>query len=121
MKRGTTLGNTQRTDSGMDITWLDLEDPKHSMGDLVRTRFEEVNPKFSPDGNWIAYTSDETGRNEVYVIDFPGGTMKPQASRNPGAQLHNRWRSISAASNGGAQTPSAPVNVQSSCQPVLLR
>jgi eukaryotic-like serine/threonine-protein kinase len=79
------LGSTQRTDSGMDITWIDLKDRKNSMGDLVRTRFEEVEPKFSPDGNWVAYTSDETGRNEVYVIDFPGRTTKRQASRNGGS------------------------------------
>jgi Tol biopolymer transport system component len=80
------LGNTQRADTGMDITWIDLEDPNNAMGDLVRTRFEEVTPKFSPDGNWIAYTSDETGRNEVYVVDFPGGTTKRQASRNGGSE-----------------------------------
>jgi eukaryotic-like serine/threonine-protein kinase len=79
------LGNTQRADSGMDITWIDLHDPQKAMGDLVRTRFEEVNPKFSPNGNWIAYTSDETGRNEIYLIDFPGGTTKRQASRNGGS------------------------------------
>jgi eukaryotic-like serine/threonine-protein kinase len=79
------LGNTQRADTGMDITWIDLQDSKNAMGDLVRTRFEEVNPKFSPDGNWIAYTSDETGRNEIYVVDFPGGTTKRQASRNGGS------------------------------------
>ena len=79
------LGNTQRADTGMDITWLDLEDPQSSLGDLVRTRFEEVGPKFSPDGNWIAYVSDETGRSEVYVVDFPGGTVKRQASRSGGS------------------------------------
>jgi hypothetical protein len=32
----------------------------------------EHEPKFSPDGRWIAYTSDESGRDEVYVRPFPG-------------------------------------------------
>ena len=78
------LGNTQRADTGMDITWVDLEDPDSPVGDLVQTRFEEVSPKISPDGHWIAYMSDETGRNEVYVVDFPGATVKRQASRSGG-------------------------------------
>ena len=30
-------------------------------------------PAFSPDGRWIAYTSNESGRTEVYVRPFPGG------------------------------------------------
>ena len=37
-------------------------------------------PQFSPDGHWIAYTSDESGRNEVYVAPFPGPGGKRQVS-----------------------------------------
>jgi len=33
--------------------------------------FAEQDPALSPDGRWLAYTSDETGRNEVYVRPFP--------------------------------------------------
>ncbi|MCA1733797.1 MAG: hypothetical protein LC732_09365 [Acidobacteria bacterium] len=68
----------------MDIAWIDLSEPDKTFRDLVRTRFEEINAKFSHDGHWVAYTSDETGRNEVYVVDFPGGTTKRQASRSGG-------------------------------------
>jgi hypothetical protein len=36
------------------------------------TPFEERAPTFSPDGNWLAYSSDETGRAEIYVTPYPG-------------------------------------------------
>jgi serine/threonine-protein kinase len=39
---------------------------------FVNTRFEERMPEFSPDGRWLAYTSNESGRYEVYVRPFPG-------------------------------------------------
>jgi Tol biopolymer transport system component len=40
----------------------------------VQTPFQEEDAKFSPDGRWVAYTSNESGRYEVYVIPFaPGG------------------------------------------------
>jgi Tol biopolymer transport system component len=37
---------------------------------FVQTRFDESGPKFSPDGHWVAYQSNETGRYEVYVREF---------------------------------------------------
>jgi eukaryotic-like serine/threonine-protein kinase len=36
------------------------------------SRFNESSPTFSPDGRWLAYVSDESGRNEVYLRSFPG-------------------------------------------------
>lgn len=39
--------------------------------DLVATEFQELSPAISPDGRWLAYTSNETGRHEVYVVPFP--------------------------------------------------
>jgi len=38
---------------------------------LVASRFWETTPAFSPDGHWLAYTSDESGPNQVYVVPFP--------------------------------------------------
>ena len=45
---------------------------------LLATEFTESNPAVSPDGRWIAYRSDESGRNEVYVQRFPelGGRVQ---------------------------------------------
>ncbi len=39
----------------------------------VATDFNEWSPRISPDGRWVAYTSDESGRDEVYVRAFPEG------------------------------------------------
>jgi len=38
---------------------------------LVASPFTELNPAVSPDGRWLAYTSNESGNNEVYVRPFP--------------------------------------------------
>ncbi len=38
---------------------------------LVATKFTEEAPAFSPDGRWLAYSSDESGEKEVYVVPFP--------------------------------------------------
>ena len=38
---------------------------------IATPEFAEQDPAFSPDGLWLAYTSDRTGRNEVYVSPFP--------------------------------------------------
>jgi hypothetical protein len=46
--------------------------------------------KFSPDGHWVAYVSNESGRNEVYVAPFPGPGPKRQISVAGGS--FPRWR-----------------------------
>ena len=42
------------------------------MRELIVTRFDEQYPELSPDGHWLAYTSNESGQHEVYVTPFPG-------------------------------------------------
>jgi hypothetical protein len=39
---------------------------------FAATSFTELGPRFSPDGHWVAYTSDESGVNQIYVRPFPG-------------------------------------------------
>ncbi len=39
---------------------------------LLTDSFNETGPALSPDGKWLAYTSDESGRNEIFVRPFPG-------------------------------------------------
>ena len=51
---------------------------------FVNTPAIEWQPQFSPDGKWLAYTSNESGRNEVYVRPFPGPGGKWQISTNGG-------------------------------------
>src|SRR4029078_8102728 len=38
---------------------------------FLKTRFAEYNPHCSPDGQWLPYVSNESGRNEIYVRRFP--------------------------------------------------
>ena len=47
---------------------------------FLRTPFNEWNAHFSPDGRWLAYLSNETGRDEVYVREFQASTRKWQIS-----------------------------------------
>ena len=51
---------------------------------FLRTSFSESDPAFSPDGHWLAYSSDESGKDEVYVRPFPGPGSKSQVSTGGG-------------------------------------
>jgi serine/threonine-protein kinase len=51
----------------------------------VATPADEMNPRFSPDGKWVAFLSTESGRAEVYVRSFPDPTARVQVSAE-GAQ-----------------------------------
>jgi Tol biopolymer transport system component len=55
------------------------------------TAANERQGKFSPDGNWIAYTSDETAKTEVYVARFPPNGVRRLVSADGGFQP--RWSS----------------------------
>ena len=91
---------------------------------FLRTRFNEAYPEFSPDGRWLVYTSDESGRDEVYVRPYPGpgramqistaGGSSPGWSRD-GSEVfyrwqerllcrsdHNRWRESASGHTGEA-------------------
>ena len=54
------------------------------------TRFNQTSPRFSPDGRWIAYESDESGAPEVYVALSEGGGEKRRLS--PAGGRMPRWR-----------------------------
>ncbi len=51
---------------------------------LLKTSFDELQGKVSPDGRWLAYVSNESGRIEVYVRPFPGPGGKWQISTDGG-------------------------------------
>ena len=48
-------------------------------------------PSFSPDGKWLAYESDQSGKEEVYVSPFPSGSAQYQVSTNGGERPVWRW------------------------------
>lgn len=55
------------------------------------TRFREYQGAFSPDGRWVAFTSNDSGRNQVYVRAFPGPGPRSQVSTDGGQEpLWNR-------------------------------
>jgi serine/threonine-protein kinase len=53
---------------------------------VVATPAEEFSPALSPNGRWLAYASDESGRTEVYVRPFPDGTARYTVSHNGGSE-----------------------------------
>jgi len=57
---------------------------------FLNTQFRERLSQFSPDSKWIAYTSDETKTDQVYVQSYPGSGGKWQISTAGGTQP--RWR-----------------------------
>lgn len=57
---------------------------------FVKTPFRELHGRFSPDGRWVAYVSNESQRTEIYVAPFPGPGGKQQISASGGTQP--RWR-----------------------------
>jgi hypothetical protein len=57
---------------------------------LIQTDADERNAHFSPDGRWIAYSANTSGREEVYVQSCPTAGTATQVSVNGGAQV--RWR-----------------------------
>ena len=69
----------QDADSSSDIWILPLTAGAKPLP-YLRTPFTEWDGQFSPDGKWIAYVSDESGRREIYVQSFPTGKGKWQIS-----------------------------------------
>jgi eukaryotic-like serine/threonine-protein kinase len=78
--------------TGYDIWVLRMGDPSAGSGQarkgqaFLRTQFNESVPRFSTDGRWLAYVSDESGRYEIYVQPYPGPGGKWQISTEGGTE-----------------------------------
>jgi Tol biopolymer transport system component len=87
---GTTLAFVEEGDSigtrffQFDIWALSIGDRKTRA--LIHTPANEMTPEFSPDGRWLAYVSNESGRSEVYVQPYPGPGGRHLISTNGGEQ-----------------------------------
>ena len=68
--------------TGYDI-WISNVMKGTSRSFLAST-FNEYGAVFAPDGKWVAYVSDETGREEVYLRSYPEGTLQLQVSTGGG-------------------------------------
>ena len=77
--------------TGLDLWYMKLNPDGNNDEAMpyLQTRFQERQAKFSPDGRFVAYGSDESGRYEIYVRRFPDESGKFKVSRNGGTQP--RW------------------------------
>ena len=73
---------------GADLWFVTLPDLKSS--EFLKAASVLTNGQFSPDGKWVAYASNETGKWEIYVTSFPEPRGKWQVSTGGGEQP--RWR-----------------------------
>jgi serine/threonine-protein kinase len=72
-------------ETGYNLMTVDLDGDRQPHA-FLKTPANEYGPKFSPDGHWLAYGSDESGRQEIYVRPFPGPGGKWQISTEGGGE-----------------------------------
>ena len=72
-----------------DIYALPLQEKAEPIP-VERSSFDKTSARFSPDGHYMAWASNESGRTEVYVRSFPGNESKVQISTGGG--IMPRWR-----------------------------
>jgi serine/threonine-protein kinase len=81
---GQFLAFDQKDPETGDDAWVLPLQGKQAPRAVANTRFGEGSMKFSPDGRWVAYSSDESGNPEVYVQAFPGPGLRVQISNDGG-------------------------------------
>lgn len=75
--------------TGSDISVLPL-DPPGEPRPFVATPFNEWSPRFSPDGRWVAWVSNISGRSEIYLRPFDGSA--PESRISTGGGTLPRWQ-----------------------------
>lgn len=76
---GKLLAYQTHGDHGWDIGILPLAGDQKPFS-ILATPFNETGGTFSTDGHWFSYLSDESGRNELYVVNYPDGTGEQKIS-----------------------------------------
>jgi hypothetical protein len=82
---GSLLVDVFGAETRVDVMRLTLGDGS-ALKPYLATRFDESSGRISPDGRWVAYRSNESGRDEIYVQPFPAGGAKLQVSTEGGTQ-----------------------------------
>jgi dipeptidyl aminopeptidase/acylaminoacyl peptidase len=82
------LCTLQPAEGGSQLVLLSTSGGK--MTRFLTTKTSENNGQISPDGNWVAYASNESGDWEIYVTTYPAAAGKWQVSRGGGTEP--RWR-----------------------------
>jgi serine/threonine protein kinase len=85
------LYHTNYLQTGDDLIALPIMGDDRKPIVIANTQFSEDNGQFSPNGRWVAYQTDESGRNEIVVQSFPDSTLKFHVSTGGG--IYPRWRS----------------------------
>jgi Tol biopolymer transport system component/predicted Ser/Thr protein kinase len=75
--------------TGQDL-WIAPQFGDRKPFPYLQTQFDEQEGRFSPDGHWVAYISNESGRDEIYVQAFPPSGAKFQVSSGGGSEP--QWR-----------------------------
>jgi Tol biopolymer transport system component len=81
---GSLVFTEQRSETGRDIVLLAAGE--RAPRDLVASRADETSPKLSPDGRWLAYVSNETGRSEVYLTQLSNSARARRLSVDGGSE-----------------------------------
>lgn len=74
----------------LDVAAIAVSGSNQKPMPFITSSTDDGQAQFSPDGRWVAYTSGESGRGEVYVRPFPSGDSKWQISSDGGSEP--RWR-----------------------------
>ncbi len=85
---GTLLFHAPAADTGLDVWALDLASGDRR--EVAHTGFNESDARWSPDGRWIAYVSDEPGRPEIFVERWPQDGRRRRVTSAGGTRP--RWR-----------------------------
>jgi serine/threonine protein kinase/Tol biopolymer transport system component len=91
------LFENYESQTGFDLWSLPLAGDR-TPTPFVQTRFNEGNATFSPNGAWVAYVSDKSGKDEIYVLAFPQGGREWKVSAGVagriggGSDLAMTWR-----------------------------
>jgi serine/threonine-protein kinase len=115
---GTTLAFVEEGDNAgkdafqFDIWVLSIADRKTRA--VIHTAANEMTPVFSPDGRWLAYVSNESGRHEVYVQPYPGPGERHLISTRGGEQpaWNANGRELFYV-QGGEYSPGGPTTLMS--------
>jgi len=72
--------------SGPDWKLVGIPADSAAVGRMILPSAVMPHPRFSPDGHWLAYVSDQSGKREVYVQAFPGPGARVQVSSGGGTE-----------------------------------
>jgi serine/threonine-protein kinase len=116
-----TQSGSAGTDANIQLLTMDGE---RKLRPFLHSRFSEAYPDISPDGRWIAYASNESGQEEVYVQSFPNGGARHQISTSGGAAP--AWSHdgrelfyITAVTTGGQAALLSMMSVRVTSQPTF--